>query len=117
MPYQKIILAAVLPLLLMSAAYSHKITDKVTTTAKASPAATLHGRFTRSFEVYEMVANGKTYYVSDPEQRLIQSANKHHPKGYYKSFDTCVIGHIDTDGSYGPLGRYQAQITVTDLCQ
>ena len=116
MSYQKTILTALIPFILMSAAYSHKTTDSATTTVKASSTATLQGRFTRSFEIYEIAANGKTYYVSDPEQRLLKFANKHHPKGYYKSFDTCVVGHIDANGRYGPLGRYQQQITISDIC-
>lgn len=116
MSYPKVILAALIPFILMSAAYSHKITNTPHTAAEVTSKVTLHGHFTRSFEVYEMAANGKTYYVSDPKQLLIKLAHKQGQKSYYKSFDTCVVGSIASNGGYGPLGRYQQQMTVSDVC-
>ncbi len=76
----------------------------------------LQGKFKRSFEIHELSSNEITYYVSDPKQVLTQ-----HPKGvkqigYYRYFDTCVIGSVSSTSTYGPLGKYQSQVTVHRLC-
>ncbi|WP_350558327.1 hypothetical protein [Psychrobacter sp. CAL346-MNA-CIBAN-0220] len=76
----------------------------------------LQGKFKRSFEIYELEANGITYYVSDPDQLLIKYSNKINQNGYYKFFETCVVGNISSEGGYGPLSKYQNQITVSALC-
>lgn len=76
----------------------------------------LRGSFKRSFEVHEFVSNGITYYVSDPKQLLIKDLKSINQKGYYKYFDTCVIGKISSVGKYGPLGKYQKQLTVRRIC-
>ena len=34
----------------------------------------LRGKFKRSFEVHELVSNGVTYYVSDPQQLLMKDS-------------------------------------------
>ncbi len=76
----------------------------------------LRGKFKRSFEVHEFVSNGTTYYVSDPKQLLIKDSKSLNQKGYYKYFETCVIGNISPIGQYGSLGKYQNQITIREIC-
>lgn len=76
----------------------------------------LRGMFKRSFEVHELVSNGTTYYVSDPQQLLIKDSKSIKQKGYYKYFETCVVGKISAVGKYGPLGKYQKQVTVHGIC-
>lgn len=86
------------------------ITEQISTELK------LRGQFKRSFEVYEMEANNKVYYVADPKNFLMKSANKIGQDGYYKSFEACVVGEIISEGGYGPTGKYENKITVSDLC-
>ena len=76
----------------------------------------LRGDFKRSFEVYELASNDITYYVSDPKQLLMKDSKSVNQKGYYKYFETCVVGKISSIGKYGPLGKYQNQITVREIC-
>ena len=76
----------------------------------------LRGKYKRSFEIHELVSNGITYYVSDPKQLLIKDSKSIDQKGYYKYFETCVVGKISSMGKYGPLGKYQKQITVRSIC-
>ena len=76
----------------------------------------LRGDFKRSFEVYELASNDITYYVSDPKQLLMKDWKSVNQKGYYKYFETCVVGKISSIGKYGPLGKYQNQITVREIC-
>ena len=76
----------------------------------------LRGKYKRSFEVHEFVSNGITYYVSDPKQLLIKDSKSINQKGYYKHFETCVVGKIGSMGKYGHLGKYQMQITVRRMC-
>lgn len=76
----------------------------------------LRGRFKRSFEVHELDANGTIYYVADPKQLLMQYSNKIGQDGYYKLFETCVIGVIGSEGGYGPVGKYENEITVSEIC-
>ena len=76
----------------------------------------LRGKFKRSFEVHELASNGITYYVSDPKQLLIKEAKNKNKEGYYKFFETCIVGKISALGQYGPLGKYQKQITVHRVC-
>lgn len=76
----------------------------------------VRGNFKRSFEIHELEANGITYYVSDPDQLLIKYSNKINQTGYYKFFKVCVVGNVSSKGGYGPLSRYQKQITVSAIC-
>lgn len=76
----------------------------------------MHGKFKRSFEIYELEANGKVYYVADPKQLLVNHSNGINQKGYYKDFEACVVGVIDSKGGYGPTGKYENEITVNELC-
>ncbi|MDA5132450.1 hypothetical protein [Psychrobacter sp. ANT_H3] len=76
----------------------------------------LRGDFKRSFEVYELASNDITYYVSDPKKLLMKDSKSVNQKGYYKYFETCVVGKISSIGKYGPLGKYQNQITVREIC-
>lgn len=76
----------------------------------------LRGKFKRSFEVHELASNDITYYVSDPKQLLMKDSKSVNQKGYYKYFETCVVGKISSIGKYGPLGKYQNQITVREIC-
>ena len=76
----------------------------------------LRGTFKRSFEVYELESQGSTYYVSDPNKLLIRESKDMHQQGYYKWFETCVTGSVSPEGQYGPLGKYQKQITVRAIC-
>ena len=76
----------------------------------------LRGDFKKSFEVYELASNDITYYVSDPKQLLMKDSKSVNQKGYYKYFETCVVGKISSIGKYGPLGKYQNQITVREIC-
>ena len=76
----------------------------------------LRGKFKRSFEVHEFVSDNIIYYVSDPQQLLIENSKSLNQKGYYKYFETCVIGNISPIGQYGPLGKYQNQITIREIC-
>ena len=76
----------------------------------------MRGNFKRSFEVHELDANGKIYYVADPKQLLMNDSNKSGKNSYYKSFETCVIGVIGSEGGYGPTGKYENEITVSEIC-
>lgn len=76
----------------------------------------MRGIFKRSFEVHELDANGKIYYVADPKQLLMQDSNKIGQDGYYKLFETCVFGVIGSEGGYGPTGKYENEITVSEIC-
>ena len=76
----------------------------------------VRGNFKRSFEVHELEANGKIYYVADPKQLLMENSNKMGQDGYYKSFETCVVGVIGSEGGYGPTGKYENEITVSKIC-
>ena len=76
----------------------------------------LRGSFKRSFEIHEFVSDNIIYYVSDPKQLLIKDSKSINQKGYYKYFETCVIGNISPIGQYGPLGKYQNQITIREIC-
>lgn len=77
----------------------------------------IKGVFKRSIEIHEMKANGKMYYVFDPQQLLIKYAEERGQDSYYKNIEVCVIGAISSDGEYGPLGRYDNQITIRSICQ
>lgn len=77
----------------------------------------IKGVFKRSIEIHEMKANGKMYYVFDPQQLLIKYAEEKGQDSYYKNIEVCVIGVISSDGEYGPLGRYDNQITIRSICQ
>ena len=55
-------------------------------------------------------------YVSDPQQLLMKDSKSINQQGYYKYFETCVVGNISAIGKYGPLGKYQKQITVSEIC-
>ncbi|WP_299221944.1 hypothetical protein [uncultured Psychrobacter sp.] len=85
-------------------------------TKNISEEVEVRGSFKRSFEVYQLEANGKTYYVADPKQLLIENSNKIGQDGYYKSFETCVVGVIGSEGGYGPTGKYENKITVSKVC-
>lgn len=76
----------------------------------------VRGIFKRSFEVYKLDANGKTYYVADPKQLLMENSNKIGQDSYYKSFETCVVGVIGSESGYGPTGKYENEITVSKIC-
>lgn len=76
----------------------------------------MRGIFKRSFEIYELDANGKVYYVADPKQLLMKDSNKIGKDGYYKSFETCVVGVIGSEGGYGPTGKYEDEITISKIC-
>ena len=89
---------------------------KELTPASVQKEVQLRGDFIRSFEVYELASNGITYYVSDPKQLLMKDSKSVNQKGYYKYFETCVVGKISSIGKYGPLGKYQNQITVREIC-
>ena len=76
----------------------------------------IRGHFKRSFEIHELEANGKIYYVSDPKQLLMKESNGIGQDGYYKAFDACVIGTTGSEGGYGPTGKYENEITVSEIC-
>ena len=76
----------------------------------------LRGKFKRSFEIYELESQGSTYYVSDPNNLLIRESKGVNQQSYYKLFETCIAGNISPEGQYGPLGKYQKQITVRAIC-
>ena len=76
----------------------------------------MRGVFKRSFEIHELDANGKVYYVADPKQLLMKDSNKIGQDGYYKSFETCVVGVIGSEGGYGPTGKYEDEITISKIC-
>lgn len=76
----------------------------------------VRGNFKRSFEIYELEADGKVYYVADPKQLLMKNSNNIGQNGYYKSFETCLVGVIGSKGGYGPIGKYENEIIVNDLC-
>jgi hypothetical protein len=76
----------------------------------------LHGKFKRSFEIYELDSDSIIYYVSDPKQLLMKYSKKINQNAYYKYFDVCIVGSISPKGSYGSLGKYQKKITVREIC-
>lgn len=76
----------------------------------------VRGIFKRSFEIHELDANGKVYYVADPKQLLMGDSNKIGQEGYYKLFEACVVGVIGAEGGYGPTGKYENEITVSKIC-
>lgn len=87
-----------------------------TITNKIPEEAEVRGIFKRSFEIHELDANGKVYYVADPKQLLMEDSNKIGQDGYYKLFETCVVGVIGSEGGYGPTGKYENEITVSKIC-
>ena len=112
-------------LIFMSIGCSHKESNSVSEikenssealTKKIPEEIEVHGNFKRSFEVHELEANGKIYYVADPKRLLMESSNKIGQDGYYKSFETCVLGVIGSEGGYGPTGKYENEITVSKIC-
>lgn len=112
-------------LIFMSIGYSNKESNSVNE-VKDNPSETItkqipeeievHGIFKRSFEIHELDANGKVYYVADPKQLLMEDSNKIGQDGYYKLFETCVVGVIGSEGGYGPTGKYENEITVSKIC-
>ena len=76
----------------------------------------VRGIFKRSFEIHELDANGKVYYVADPKQLLMKDSNEIGQDGYYKLFEACVVGVIGSEGGYGPTGKYENEITVNKIC-
>ncbi|WP_211181358.1 hypothetical protein [Psychrobacter cibarius] len=121
----KLVVGALTTLILMSIGCSHKEPNSVNEvkensseaiTKNISEEVEVRGNFKRSFEVYQLEANGKTYYVADPKQLLIENSNKIGQDGYYKSFETCVVGVIGSEGGYGPTGKYENKITVSKVC-
>ena len=76
----------------------------------------VRGIFKRSFEIHELDVNGKVYYVADPKQILMKDSNKIGQDGYYKLFETCVVGVIGSEGGYGPTGKDENEITVSKNC-
>lgn len=90
---------------------------KVPTKEVPTKEVQIRGMFKKSFEVYELEANDILYYVFDPKQLLIKQSRRVNQEGYYKHFDACVIGDISSKGKFGPLGRYQQQITVHGICE
>lgn len=87
-----------------------------TTTKQTLEEVKVRGNFKRSFEIYELEADGKVYYVADPKQLLMKDSNRIGQDGYYKSFETCLVGVIGSKGGYGPIGKYENEIIVNDLC-
>lgn len=112
-------------LIFMSIGWSNKESDSVNgvkenpseAIAKQIPEAVeVRGIFKRSFEVHELDANGKVYYVADSKQLLMEGSNKIGQDGYYKLFETCVVGVIGSEGGYGLTGKYENEITVSKIC-
>ncbi len=112
-------------LIFMSIGCSNKESNSVNE-VKENPSETIikqipeevevRGIFKRSFEIHELDANGKVYYVADPKQLLMEDSNKIDQDGYYKLFETCVVGVIGSEGDYGPTGKYENEITVSKIC-
>ena len=112
-------------LIFMSIGCSNKESNSVNE-VKENPSETIikqipeevevRGIFKRSFEIHELNANGKVYYVADPKQLLMEDSNKIDQDGYYKLFETCVVGVIGSEGGYGPTGKYENEITVSKIC-
>ncbi|MGP4120625.1 hypothetical protein ACT3N8_12485 [Psychrobacter aquimaris] len=121
----RLAVAGLATLIFMSIGCSNKNSDSINDvkenpleaiTKNISEEVEVRGSFKRSFEVYQLEANGKTYYVADPKQLLIENSNKIGQDGYYKLFETCVIGVIGSEGGYGPTGKYENEITVSKTC-
>lgn len=86
------------------------------TTKQIPKEVKIRGNFKRSFEIHELEANGKLYYVADPKQLLMKESNEIDQDGYYKSFEACVVGTLGSEGGYGPTGKYENKITVSEIC-
>ena len=121
----RLVVVGLATIISMSIGCSHKESNSVSEvkdnsseaiTKKIPEVVEVRGNFKRSFEVYELKANGKIYYVADPKQLLMQNFNKIGQDGYYKSFETCVVGVICSEGGYGPTGKYENEITVSKVC-
>ena len=121
----RLAVAGLATLIFMSIGCSNKNSDSIndvkenpleTITNKIPEEVEVRGIFKRSFEIYELDANGKVYYVADPKQLLVEDSNKIGQDGYYKLFETCVIGVIGSEGGYGPTGKYENEITVSKTC-
>jgi len=113
----RLVVVALATLIFMSIGCSHKELNSVNEVKEnSSEEVEVRGNFKRSFEIYELEANGKIYYVADPKQLLIENSNKIGQDGYYKSFETCVAGVIGSEGGYGPTGKYENKITVSKVC-
>ena len=119
----KAIIALSIPILFAGTGCNNKITETETETVISEPKISVEdqekikGIFKRSVEIHEMEANGKMYYVFDPQQLLIKYAKERGQDSYYKNIEVCVIGVISNDGEYGPLGRYDNQITIRSICE
>ncbi|WP_394213370.1 hypothetical protein [Psychrobacter piscatorii] len=46
----------------------------------------------------------------------MKDSNKISQDSYYKSFETCVVGVIGSEGGYGPTGKYEDEITISKIC-
>lgn len=121
----RLVVVGLATLIFMSIGCSHKEPNNVNEVKENSSEAItkqipeeveVRGNFKRSFEVHELEANGKIYYVADPKRLLMESSNKIGQDGYYKSFETCVLGVIGSEGGYGPTGKYENEITVSKIC-
>lgn len=121
----RLIIAGFAILIFMSIGCSNKESNSVNEVkenpseaiAKQTPKEVeMRGIFKRSFEVHELDANGKVYYVADPKQLLMEDSNKIGQDGYYKLFETCVVGVIGSEGGYGPTGKYENEIKVSKIC-
>lgn len=121
----RLIIAGFAILIFMSIGYSNKESNSVNEVkenpseaiAKQTPEEVeMRGIFKRSFEIHELDTNGKVYYVADPKQLLMKKSNKIGQDGYYKLFETCVVGVIGSEGGYGPAGKYENEITVSKIC-
>ena len=126
----RLVVASFVALIFLSAGCSNIQSDSVndvkapketpptttTTTKQNSADVVIRGHFKRSFEVHELEAHGKIYYVADPMQLLMKQSNSIGQDGYVKSFDACVIGTVGSKGGYGPTGKYEHNITVSEVC-
>ena len=121
----RLVIVGLATLIFMSIGCSHKESNSVSEVKENSSEAItkqipeeveVRGNFKRSFEVHELEANGKIYYVADPKRLLMENSNKIGQDGYYKSFETCVAGVVGSEGGYGPTGKYENEITVSKVC-
>jgi hypothetical protein len=117
--------AGLVALTFMSIGCSNKESNSVDEVKKNPPEVVVketpeevevRGIFKRSFEIHELDANGKVYYVADPKQLLMKDSNEIGQDGYYKLFEACVVGVIGSEGGYGPTGKYENEITVNKTC-
>ncbi|WP_230659062.1 hypothetical protein [Psychrobacter sp. I-STPA10] len=79
---------------------------------------TIKGAVNKTVEVFSlMTPQGQQYHVYDPESIIDELAKQRGIYSHYYQMDrVCIKGLISKVGSYGHLGQFERQLTVTGRC-